>query len=252
MSVLDYGWNGSTVTFNSVAVAPLTDLHQPNDPADFDTTGSTDTTHLHGTGLPKNSFSASCLGSNIPVAGKIVNIAASIAGGGATTPVTKSYAEALITQMSVSGRKDGRIESSFTAMPGVSSLSAITYANSIADLGFNGSSFSFGGTAFTGLISANYTSSATPVECSGANDTDNLFRPGIVDETLTIVALGGPQCLAKATGAAAMSWNDGGSVGTTVGSYTTECVSTHPGGTLDGQTTTEYVFKMRRTGSGNS
>ena len=44
----------------------------------------------------------------------------------------------------------------------------------------------------------------------------------------------------------------GGAAGTSIGSYTAECVSTHPGGTLDGQVTTEHVFKMRRTGAGNS
>ena len=76
--------------------------------------------------------------------------------------------------------------------------------------------------------------------------------PGIIDETLTITTLGPPQCAAKATGATANTWADGGQLGTSSGSYTAECVSTHPGGALDGQVTTEHIFRMRRTGSGNS
>jgi hypothetical protein len=119
---------------------------------------------------------------------------------------------------------------------------------------WSGSTFSFAGSAFTGIVSANYSSSAAAIDTIGAENSDpgTWHVPGIPDETLTITCLGAPQCAAKATGATAMSWNDGGSVGTSSGSYTAECVSTHPGGSLDGQATTEHVFKMRRTGSGTS
>jgi hypothetical protein len=247
MSTTNKGWNGSTLKFNGssgIAVAPLTDLHQPDDPADFDTTGSTDPGHTHGAGLHKNSFTASCLGSHVPPAGAIVNVQASIVGGAA--PTTKSYGKAFISQISVSGRKDGRIESSLTVMPGTDDLTPITYANSIGDLGFNGSTFSFAGTPFTDIVSANYTASSTPIDSTGAEvaTADTVYGPGLADETLTITTLGGPQGGgAKSIGATVMAWKDGGTFGT--GSHC-KLMSTHPGGSLDGQTTTEHTFKVCR------
>ena len=252
------GWNGSTLTFGGGGVTPLVDLHQPNDPAEFDTTGSIDTTHTHGTGLNKNSFTASLLGSKCPVAGTCMAITSAIGPSGNQT--TKTYDQAIITQMSVSGRKNSRIEGSLTAMPGDTSLTATTQTWTPGDdLGFNGSTFSFSGTAFTGLVGANYTSSISPVESvggeggvGGAPPSDELYTPSIPEETLIITCLGGPQCQAKAIGATAMGWNDGGTLGSTVGGYTAECMTTHPGGSLDGQVTTEHTFKVRKTGKGNS
>lgn len=238
-------WNDSTLSFGGNGVTPLIDLHQPNQPADFDTTGSEDTTHLHGTGLPKNSFTASFLGSKCPIAGTVCAVASTIKGGAADT--TKTYGQALISQMNISGRKDGRIEGSLTAMPADSSLTATTHTWTIGDLGFNGSTFSFAGTPFTLIQSISYASSATPIECTGAEGSDNLYAPGLPDETLTVTTLGGPQCAAKAKGASVVAWKDGGTIGTSAGSYTVQCMSTNPGGSLDGQTTTEHVFKMSRT-----
>ena len=232
------GWNGSTLSFGG-GVTPLTDLHQPNDPADFDTTGSTDATHTHGAGLAKNSFTASFLGSKCPIAGTVCAITAAIGPTGNQT--TKTYSQALITQMSISGRKDARIEGNFTAVPGDTSLTATTNTWTVAsDLGFNGSSFSWAGTALTGLISANYTSSAAAVESTGSEGTDNLYTPGIPDESITITVLGNPGLIAKAIGATIMSWKDGGGLGTWTHA---KLMSTHPGGSLDGQVTTELVFK---------
>jgi hypothetical protein len=238
------GWNGSTLSFGG-GVTPLVDLHQPDEPNDFDTTGSEDTTHTHGTGLHKNSFSAQMLGSKCPIAGTCCAITATIEPGTA-----KSYGQALITQMTISGRKDSRIEASATFMPGDASLTATTNTwTPAADMGFNGSAFSFNSVPFTGLISASYQSSVTPIESVGgeAGTTDNLYVPGLPDESLSITCLGAPQCAAKAIGATAMSWNDGGAAGTSGDDYTAECVSVRPGGSLDGQTTTEYVFKIRRS-----
>lgn len=244
------GWNGSLLKFNGssgIAVAPLTDLHRGDEPGDFPTTGSTDAQHTHGAGTHKNSFTASCLGSNVPIAGSIVNIYASIVGG-QVSPDTKSYAQAFISQMSISGRKDGRIESSLTAMPGTSDLSPITYANTIGDLGFNGSNFSFAASSLVGIISINYTSNCTAIESTGAESAtaDNLYGPGLADETITITCLGAPQnsIAPKAIGATVMNWNDGGTLGTWSHA---KCMSIRPGGSLDGQTVTEYVFKQARS-----
>ena len=232
------GWNGSTLSFGG-GVAPLTDLHQPNDPADFDTTGSTDGTHTHGAGLPKNSFTASFLGSKCPIAGTCCAITSNIGATGHQT--TKTYAQALITQMSIQGRKDGRIEGNLTAMPGDSTLTATTNTWTVAsDLGFNDSTFSFAGTPLANILSANYTSSAAAVENVGAGGSDNLYTPGIPDESITITVLGNPALAAKAIGATVMSWTDGGSLGSWTAA---KLMSTHPGGSLDGQVTTELVFK---------
>lgn len=261
MSETNNGWNGSTCTIGGAGIVPLTDLHAPDDPADFDTTGSLDTTHLHGTGKHKDQVTGSFLGSKFPVAGKIFSLAFSIGApsGSAGAPYVNTAMPddptlGFATQMSVSGRKDGRIEGSFTIVRADPSLTGTSVTWAIGDLGFNGSTFSFAGTPFTGIVSANYSSSAAAIDTIGAENSDpgTWHVPGIPDETITITCLGAPQCAAKATGATAMSWNDGGSVGTSSGSYTAECVSTHPGGSLDGQATTEHVFKMRRTGSGTS
>jgi hypothetical protein len=257
---MNYGWNGSTLSFGG-GVTPLLDLRQPNEPEEFDTTGSADTAHTHGTGLNKNSFSARMLGSRCPIAGTCCAIASSIGAPSNKVgiPATKSFCQAIITQLSISGRKNGPIESNATMMPGDTILTATTQTwTPAADLGFNGSSFSFGsGSPFTGLMEANYSSSATPIPSVGAEGTggspptDELFTPGLPDETLTITCLGAQQCNAKAVGTTTMTWNDGGSAGTFSGSNTAECMSTRPGGSIDGQATTEYVFKLRRSGSGN-
>ena len=78
MSGTNNGWNGSTCTIGGAGMVPLTDLHAPDDPADFDTTGSLDTTHLHGTGKHKDQVTGSFLGSKFPVAGKVFSLAFSI------------------------------------------------------------------------------------------------------------------------------------------------------------------------------
>lgn len=236
-------WNGSTLTFNAVGLTPLTELSAPDEPADYDITGSADAAHAHGAGLHKHSVNASFLGSKAPVAGSIVNMVATVKGG---TDTVATYAKSFISQMSVSGRKDGRIEGSLTAMPGTDDLTPIVFANTIGDLGFNGSTFSFAATPFTNIISVNYQSSATPVDSTGAEvaTADTVYGPGIVDETLTVVTLGEAQAAAKAIGATVMAWKDGG----THGSWTNaKLMSVRPGGTLDGQKTTEHVFRVTRS-----
>jgi hypothetical protein len=240
MSVENYGWNGSTMSFGGASVIPLVDLRHTNDPATFQTTGSTDSFHTTGAGLPKNGFTASFLGSKCPVAGSIANISATVIPGSAYT-----YAKSFISQMSVSGRKDGRIEGNLTAVPGADALTAGSFSSgAIGDLGFNGSTFSFKSTPFVGLISANYTSSAAQIDCTGATDTDTLFAPGLVDETLTITCLGAPLKTIKDKGVTAMAWTDGGTLGS---GANWELTAIHDGGSIDGQTTTEYSFKPCRS-----
>lgn len=251
-------WNGSIASAGH-SITPLTELHAPNDPPDFDTTGSTDTTHLHGTGKHKCQATLAFLGSHFPAAGVPVSLAFTTGTGTgntySNTDMPGSPALAFSTQVSISGRKDGRIEGNATLVPGDASLTPVTQSWTNGDVGFNGHAFSFASTAFTGIVAAQYSGSVQPIDATGAEASApvaTVYVPGIIDETLTITTLGPPQCAAKDTGATANTWNDGGTAGTTTGSYTAECVSTHPGGTLDGQVTTEHVFKMRRSGTGTS
>ena len=255
MSVYSYGWNGSTLTFQKTAgsvainIVPLTDLRHTDDPTTFDITGSTDAGHMSGAGLAKNGFSASFLGSQVPTAGLIGAIGVNIAGAGASSPATYTYPEAFITQLSISGRKDGRIEGNMSVVPGATSLSVTTNTQpTIGNLGFNGSTFSFASVSIVGMISANYSATATAIDCTGASDTETLYCPGLIEETLTITALGSIQTgvvsAIKAVGASAMTWADGGTLGSGVN---WKCTGIHDGGSLDGQTTCEYTFKATRS-----
>ncbi len=251
-------WNGSTASVGGGAVTPLTELHAPNDPPDFDTTGSTDTTHLHGTGKHKCQATVGFLGSQFPAAGVVSALAFTIGNTGASyqnTGMPGAPALAFATQVSISGRKDGRIEGNATLVPADTSLTPVTHSVTAGDLGFNGHAFSFAGTPFTGIVGAQYSGTCQAIDSTGAESgtpVSTVNVPGIIDESITITTLGPPQCAAKATGATANTWTDGGTAGTSPSGYTAECVSTHPGGQLDGQATTEHVFKWRRTGTGNS
>ena len=250
-------WNGSVASAGA-NITPLTELHAPNDPPEFDTTGSTDTTHLHGTGKHKCQATMGFLGSQFPPAGTVVSMSFTIGNSDASyanTAMPGAPALAFPTQVSISGRKDGRIEGNATLVPADTSISATTWTVTQGDLGFNGHAFSFAGTDFTGIVGAQYSGTCQAIDSTGAEASTPVATvnvPGIIDESVTITTLGPPQCAAKATGATVNTWNDGGKAGTSTGTYTAECVSTHPGGQLDGQTTTEHVFKMRRTGGGNS
>lgn len=249
MSVYDYGWNGSTASFGGASVIPLTDLRHSDEPTQFKTTGSTDTDHYTGAGLPRNSFTLSFLGSKVPTPGLVATVAISIAGYAGESD---SYVHSFPSQVNVNGNKDGRIEGNMTVVPGATSLATNSFSQgALADYGFNGSTFSFGGAPAVAMQSAAYSGSVATIECSGASDTENLYRPGIPDETITITCLGGPQFSGgiKAKGATVMSWNDGGSIGT----FTlAELVSQRDGGMIDGQSTTEYVFKPCRISNSNS
>ena len=83
-------WNGSTASAGGKTITPLTELHAPNDPADFDTTGSTDATHLHGTGKHKPQITCGFLGSQFAPAG--VPVALSFTIGAQPARATRTRA----------------------------------------------------------------------------------------------------------------------------------------------------------------
>jgi len=253
-------WNGSTATTGGQSITPLTELHAPDDPADFETGGSTDTTMPHGTGKDKCQVTIGFLGSHCPAAGVPVSMAFQIGVTGdnyKNTDLPGTPTLAFATQVTVSGHKDGRIEGSATLVPGDSSLTPVTQTWSTGDVGFNGSGFSFAGSAATGLVAMQYSGSSQPIDSTGAEaaaPVATVYVPGMPDEQITVTTLGPPQYAAKAKGATVASWNDGGTLGTfpTGASYTAECVSTHPGGSINGQATTEHTFRVRRVGAGAS
>jgi hypothetical protein len=244
----DYGWNGSAMTFGGANVVPLTDLRHHDDPSQFKTTGSADTDHYTGAGLPRHSFTASFLGSKVPNPGAVGSVTIAIAGYAGESD---SYAQSFPSQINVNGTKDGRIEGNMTIVPGATSLSTQSFSQgSLADYGFNGSVFTFNGHAATGLLSCGYSGTVATIECAGAGDADNVYRPGIPDETITVTCLGGPQFgTIKTKGASIMAWNDGGVIGTFA---LCELVSQRDGGMIDGQSTTEYTFKPCRSSNSNS
>ena len=251
-------WNGSSAVVGGAVVQPLTELHAPNDPPGFDTTGSANTTKTNGTGKHKLQATGGFLGSQFPGPGVVVSLAFSIGTAGNTyTNATAPGAPGLAfpTQVSVSGRKDGRIEGNFTLVPADTSLTPVSQSWTPGDVGFNGHVASFAGANITGIVGANYSGTCQPLDSTGAEagtPVATVHVPGIPEETMTITTLGPPQCVAKATGALSNTWTDGGTFGTTPGGCTAECVSTHPGGQVDGQATTEHTFKWRRTGVGGS
>ena len=173
-------WNGSTASVGGAAVTPLTELHAPNDPPDFDTTGSTDTTHLHGTGKHKCQATVAFLGSQFPAAGVVSALAFTIGNTGASyqnTGMPGAPALAFATQVSISGRKDGRIEGNATLVPADTSLTPVTHTVTAGDLGFNGHAFCFRGNRLHRASSAaQYSGSAQPIDSTGAEAGTRLPR----------------------------------------------------------------------------
>ncbi len=227
-----------TLSFGG-GVTPLTDLHQPNDPAEFDTTGSTDSTHTHGAGLPKNPFTASFLGSKCPIAGTCCAITAAIGPTGNQT--TKTYPQAVLTQMSISGRKDARIEGNLTAMPGDTSLTATTNTWTIASdsrlqwlyvllLGHGPGRHHLGQLHLERHSDRDRRRKRQrqPARSRHSRRIDHDHRPGQ------------PGPGGQGNRGHRHVLEDGG----LLGSWThAKLMSTHSGGSLDGQVTTELVFK---------
>ena len=198
-------WNGS-VAHAGANITPLTELHAPNDPPEFDTTGSADTTHLHGTGKHKCQATMGFLGSQFPSAGTVVALTFTIGNTGASyanTGMPGVPALAFPTQVSISGRKDGRIEGNATLVPADTSISATTFTVTAGDLGFNGHAFSFAGTAFTGIVGCQYSGTCQAIDSTGAEASAPVATvnvPGIIDESITITTLGPPQCAGQGHG----------------------------------------------------
>jgi hypothetical protein len=111
----------------------------------------------------------------------------------------------------------------------------------MADPIFDGTTFSFGGAAYsTSLVSIEYDNSPPEVPKSGSTATYESVINGIGTETLTVELLGSPAIAAKAKGATAVTWSDTG----TIGSFTNaQCTARTNGGGYNGQITTKLTFR---------
>jgi hypothetical protein len=115
---------------------------------------------LHGTGKHKVQASCAWLGSHFPAAGVVVSFSFTLGvspNSYANTAMPGSPSQAFATQVSISGRKDGRIEGNATLVPADPNLSPVAQSGANADVGFNGHVFAFAGGAAgvaSGLLAA--------------------------------------------------------------------------------------------------
>ena len=228
MAVVDRGFDGSTVSIGSSNVGPLTAFHHSDQPATARTSGANALAHTYTVGRHNQSVTVGFLGSKCPDAGTIMAILAALNDG------TSFSGTGAITQVRISGRKDGAIEGSLTSRPTPITPGATSFSS--GDVSFNGTMFDFNGAA-TGIVSLSYDATCAEVDDSGANDSDVLISPGIPDRTVTLEVMGGST---MTIGAISIAWNDGGSLGSG-NSY--QLMSVQDGGGIDDAITTTYTWK---------
>jgi len=240
MAVTDKSFNGTTITFGGAAVNPLTDYRHTNQPATVRQTGSTDTSHSYGVGRNNQTVTIGFLGSRCPDAAVICNVVVTL--NNAQESVSFGAA---VTNVNVSGRKDGEIRSSMTVRPAYTTGTTLAAGNRV-NIGFDGSSLVAFGSTFgsslkdAALVSMNYSASAAEIDDAGADDSDVLISPGLPDRTLTWEVMGGPTIAKGTTGSISAAWNDTGTLGTFTRAV---IVGIEAGGTLDDAVTTQYTAK---------
>ena len=244
MAITDHGFDGSAVVFGTVPAAPLTDYRHMNQPATVRQTGSTDTAHSYGVGRNNQTLTIGVMGSLVPDAG----ISAALAVTLNASQETLSIASVAVTNISITGRKDGEIRSNLTLRP--SAITPATFSSTTRkNIGFDGTvvtagTYVFGSsTGAGGLVSASYQASCAEVDDAGSGDSDVIISPGIPDRTYTWEAIGGPSTgLTKGTTFSLTSaWNDGGTLGTFTSAVIT---GVEDGGTLDDVVTSQYTAKQ--------
>lgn len=243
MAVTDRTFNGSAVTFGGVAVAPLNDYRHTNSPAPVKQTGSTDGYHSYGVGRNNNTITIGLLGSQVPDAQQTAALAITLNASMETLSLT-----AVTTSVNISGRKDGEIRANLTLRP--AATTATTFSGVTAtNVGFDGSKIVCFGSTFgssTGdaaIVSANYTATCAEQDDAGASDPSVIITAGLPDRTMVIEVMGGPSTgmLKGTTGTTAMTWNDGGSLGTWSNAVV---MNVEDGGTLDDVVTTQYTIRQ--------
>ena len=239
-AVVDHGFNGSAVTVGTSNIGPLTSFRHTDNAATARTSGADSATdgHTFVAGRHNESIAMGFLGSRAPSPGTAVAISAVLTDG------TSFSGTGCITQVRVSGRKDGAIEGNLTARPTPLTGSVVS-AVSATNLGFNGSTLTFNSVVYSagastiGLNSLTYEGNCAEAEDSGAGDTSVLVSPGKPDETITMEVMGGATITVGARALLVLSWTDGGSMPS---SYW-QCMTLDDGGEVDGNITTTYTFK---------
>jgi len=111
------------------------------------------------------------------------------------------------------------------------------------NVGFNGTTVSFNGTAIAGIRSVRYQGSCAHVPVTGSDAIVKLCKPGLPSETLTVVVVGSNALSKGATGAIVVAWSDGG----TDGSMTkARLMSGSMSGSLDGDNTKTLIFRSSK------
>jgi hypothetical protein len=246
---LNYAFDtNSAVAIGTASVGMLTEFHHANQRASTKTSGVGVTAKTFRGGRNNQTLTVGFLGSKCPAPGTVLALAAALTDGG-----SYSYPAVGLTQVRVSGRKDGTIEGSLTGRPAPASLVTTVSEAEITDVSFNGSTCSFtpsGGSEVTfggaprSLNSMTYEGTCAESENTGAGDTDVVVTPGIPDETVTLEVEGSKTLTEGSVGPLVCDWNDGGTLGTW---DFAELISAKDGGNEDGDITTEYTFKRRKS-----
>ena len=231
------GWNGSTLSFGG-GVTPLTDLHQPNDPAKFDTTGSTDSTHTHGAGLPETRLRRASSAASVPSPAHARNHRGHRPHGQSDhQDLSPGRAHADVDQRP-EGRPDRR-------QPDGHAGRHEPHGHHEHMDHRQQSRLQWLYVLLVGHGPGRHHLGQLHLKRHSDRDRRRKrqrqpARSRHSRRSITITVLGNPGLVAKAIGATVMSWKDGGSLG----SWThAKLMSTHSGGSLDGQVTTELVFK---------
>jgi hypothetical protein len=246
--VEDYGFDGSDVTIGDSSVGNLTEFHYANTPATIRTSGGESgvTYHTFKKGLNNPSITVGFLGSAAPSIGSAVAFNATLNDG-----TSASLDAVVITQVRISGRRDGAIESRFTGRATPLDVASSDNEDANADVSFNGTTASFNGTDFgaapNGLVSCTYEATCAEVVDSGAGDDSVMISPGLPDQTVTIEAMGGDVLDVGDVGSLEIDWNDGGNSCTESDNWV--CMSSKAGGGVDDAITTEYTFKPAKASS---
>ena len=233
---IDRGFDGSSATIGTSHVGLLTEFRHNNQPATARTSGAGSAGHTYAAGRNNQGVTVGFLGSKSCDAGGVLDFAATLNDG-----TSYSFPNLAVTQLRISGRKDGSIEGSLTGK--VSGMTASgNPVFSLTGVEFNGTTASFATVAIptVDIVSVSYEATCAEVDSSGAGATDVLTSPGIPDRTVTIEVMGGATLSKGAIGALAIGWNDGGTLGS--GTYY-QITGIRDGGSLDDAVTTEYTFK---------
>ena len=112
----------------------------------------------------------------------------------------------------------------------------------MADVGFNGSTITFGG-AQALMRSIRYSGSEAKVDVSSAVDTFKLYEGGLGDFEVTFDLVGGTVITIGETSAVDINWNDGGghdgSIVLAAGTWV--CIGVEVGGDMDGEITSSVT-----------